>query len=74
MKNFFVTEIADGDDKIKGTSVYSFDTLNEAEASYHSKLGTAMKSDLYTSESIYVTEVTNDGIVFHYNLSKHFTR
>ena len=71
MKKFYVTEIADGDSKIKGKSVYEFGTIDEAEASFHSKLGTAMKSELYTEETIYVTD---SDCVLYPNLSKHFVR
>ena len=68
---YYLTEISEGDTKIKGKSVYEFDTLDEAEASFHSKLGTAMKSELYEEEVIYVTD--SDCVLYH-NLSKHFIR
>ena len=71
MKNYYVTEITKGDSKVKGTSVYEFDTLDKAEASFHSKLGTAMKSELYEEEVIYVTD--SDCILYPH-LSKHYIR
>lgn len=58
---FYVVEISDGDSKIAGKSIYEFQTEKEAVASFHSKLGTAMKSVLYTSELIMV--VDSDGKV-----------
>ena len=56
---FYVIEISEGDSKIKGKSIYEYSTLNEALANFHSKLGTAMKSDLYTSEQIFVINSQN---------------
>lgn len=69
MKKYYVTEIANGDSKVKGKSIYEYDTLDEAEASFHSKLGTAMKSELYTEEIIYITD--SDCLMY---MSKHFIR
>ena len=55
---FFVVEIATGDAKIAGKGVYEYATETEAVASFHSKLGTAMRSELYASEMVMVvTEV-----------------
>lgn len=56
---YYVIEIAEGDSKIAGKSIYEYSTLNEALANFHSKLGTAMKSDLYTSEQIFVINSQN---------------
>lgn len=56
---FYVIEIAEGDAKIKGKGIYEYATLNEAVANFHSKLGVAMKSDLYDSDLIMV--VNSDG-------------
>jgi len=47
---FYIIEISEGDAKIKGKSIYEYETQREAVASFHKKLGTAMSSDLYTSE------------------------
>lgn len=58
---YYVIEIATGDAKIQGKGIYEYATENEAVASFHSKLGTAMKSELYTSELIMV--VDSDGKV-----------
>lgn len=54
--NYYVLEISEGDAKIAGKSVYSYETEHDAVASFHSKLGTAMKSALYTSELIMVLD------------------
>lgn len=51
---FYVIEIAMGDAKIQGKGIYEYDTEREAVASFHSKLGTAMKSELYTRELVMV--------------------
>lgn len=51
---FYVIEISEGDSKVSGKSIYEYETLNEAVATFHSKLGTAMKSEQYTSELIMV--------------------
>ena len=52
--NYYVIEIADGDDKIKGKGSYSYDNERDALASFHKKLGVAMSSDLYVSELVVV--------------------
>ena len=49
---YFVIEIASGDAKIAGKGIYEHDSEKAAVASFHSKLGTAMKSDLYTADLI----------------------
>lgn len=59
---FYVLEIANGDSKIKGKSVYELATLNEAVALFHSKLGIAMKSELCTDELVMV--IGADGAVY----------
>jgi len=51
---YFVVEIATGDAKIAGKSIYEYATLKEAMASFHKRLGTAMSSDLYTSDLVMV--------------------
>ena len=56
---YYLIEIADGDNKIKCKGVYEYNTKNEAMANFHKKLGTAMGSELYTSELIMV--VSSDG-------------
>lgn len=55
---YFVIEIATGDTKIAGKGIYEFATRKEAVASFHSKLGVAMKSDLYESDLIMVINET----------------
>ena len=51
---FYVVEISEGDSKVSGKSIYEYETLNDAVATFHSKLGMAMNSELYTSELIMV--------------------
>lgn len=51
---YYVVEISEGDSSIAGKAVYEFSTLNDAIASFHKKLGTAMSSSLYTSELVMV--------------------
>lgn len=59
--NYYVIEIADGDDKIKGKGIYSYDNERDALASFHKKLGVAMSSDLYTSDLVMV--INESGVV-----------
>lgn len=47
---FYLIEISAGDSKIAGRATYAYNTQNEAIANFHSKLGVAMKSDLYDSD------------------------
>lgn len=47
---FYLIEIATGDAKIAGRATYAYDNEKDAIANFHSKLGTAMKSDLYTTD------------------------
>lgn len=54
MVKYYVIEIATGDSKIAGKSIYEYNTLNEALASFHKKLGTAMSSDLYEKDLVMV--------------------
>lgn len=58
---FYLIEISVGDTKITGKAVYEYETQNEAVAKFHSKLGSAMGSELYDSELIMV--VDNNGTV-----------
>lgn len=51
---FYLIEVAEGDSKIAGKGMYEYATLNEAVANFHSKLGAAMKSDLYDSDLVMV--------------------
>ena len=51
---FYLIEVAEGDSKIAGKAIYEYSTLDEAVANFHSKLGTAMKSDLFESELVMV--------------------
>lgn len=56
---FYLIEVATGDAKITGKAVYEYDTEREAEASFHQKLATAMKSDLYDSVLLRVINSEN---------------
>lgn len=58
---FYLIEIATGDSKIAGKAVYSYETENEAVANFHSKMGQAMKSDLFNTELCVV--IDEDGKV-----------
>lgn len=62
---YYVIEIATGDSKVAGKSIYEYNTEKEAIASFHSKLGVAMKSDLYTSELLIV--INEEGKVIERN-------
>lgn len=53
---FYLIEIATGDAKITGKAVYEYETENEAVASFHSKMGSAMKSELFESELLIVID------------------
>lgn len=52
---FYLIEIATGDKKVAGKAVYEFETLNEAIAAFHTNMGKAMKSDLYDSDLLIVS-------------------
>lgn len=58
---YYVIEITTGDSKIAGKSIYEYNDRNSAIASFHKKLGTAMSSDLYTSDLVMV--ISSDGDV-----------
>lgn len=58
MKHYLI-EIAEGDAKIQGKAIYEYSTKDEAIASFHSKMGVAMKSELYTREQLSVIDETN---------------
>lgn len=58
---FYLIEISTGDSKIAGKSVYEYDDVTLATAAFHTKLGAAMKSDLYTSELILIMD--SDGVI-----------
>ena len=60
---YYLIEIADGDDKIKGFAIYSYDNYNSAAANFHSKMGSAMKSNLYDSELLMV--IADNGMVLN---------
>lgn len=51
---YYVVEISTGDSSIAGKAVYEHDDLDSAVASFHKKLGSAMSSELFTSELVLV--------------------
>lgn len=53
---FYVVEVSTGDAQIAGKAVYQYNTLDEAVGTFHSKLGSAMKSALYETELVLVIE------------------
>lgn len=59
---YYLIEISEGNSKIRGKAVYEYDTLHDAVASFHSKMGVAMKSELYTSELLMV--INSEGGVY----------
>lgn len=54
--SFYVIEIADGADSIKGKAIYEYAAQKEAVAVFHQKLGNAMRSELYTSALLMVID------------------
>lgn len=56
---FYLIEISEGDATIAGKAIYEFDDLDAAVASFHSKMGAAMKSDKFTSEQLMVINSEN---------------
>ena len=56
MRKYYVIEIAEGDKKIAGKGIYEYATENEAIATFHKKLGTAMGSELFTSDLVMVID------------------
>lgn len=56
---FYVIEIAEGDEKIKGVGAYAYESRDLAIAAFHQKMSTAMKSDLYTREQLLVVDENN---------------
>ena len=53
---YYLIEISTGDTKISGKGIYEYATEKEAVAMFHSKLGSAMKSDLFETELIMVID------------------
>ena len=60
---YYVIEISEGDAKIKGKGIHEYNSRNEAIASFHSKMGVAMKSELYTKEQLIVIDSENCEII-----------
>lgn len=53
---YYLLEIAEGDSKIAGPGVYTYEDLTSAIAAFHKKMGTAMGSELYTADLILVVD------------------
>ncbi len=51
---YYLIQISEGDAKIKGKAIYDYEDRTLAIADFHSKLGTAMKSELYTKSQLLV--------------------
>lgn len=68
MEKFYVMEIATGDASVAGKAIYEYESLRLAEAAFHQKLSTAMKSDLYETELVMV--INNIGGVEKYEYYK----
>lgn len=66
---FYLIEISEGDAKIAGKGIYEYTNYLDAIANFHSKLGVAMKSELYTSDLIMVVDSNGD-----VRASEKFTR
>lgn len=66
---FYVLEVSTGESAIAGRAVYGYNTQDEAVATFHSKMGTAMKSLMYATELLMV--IGDDGAVYR---TEKFTR
>lgn len=53
---YYVIEVATGDSKIAGKAIYEYATYNEAVATFHQKMATSMKSEMYTTELVMVVD------------------
>lgn len=58
---YYLLEISTGDAQIAGKAVYEYDSEKDVIASFHSKMGVAMKSDLYDSEL--VMAIDENGVI-----------
>ena len=47
---YYLIEISTGDAKVAGKAIYTYTNENDVIANFHSKLGVAMKSELYNTE------------------------
>lgn len=56
---YYLIEISKGDKKIAGVSIYTYTERNDAIAAYHTKLGQAMKSELFEREQLLVINSAN---------------
>lgn len=56
---YYLIEIAEGDAKIAGKGIYQYADRDLAIANFHSKMGVAMKSELYTREQLMVINSAN---------------
>lgn len=56
MRKYYVIEISVGSTKIAGKAIYEYGTYEEAVATFHKKLDTAMSSELYESDLVMVID------------------
>ena len=66
---FYLIEITGENTGKVSKAIYEYNTLNEAVANFHSKLGAAMKSELYNSELVMV--INSEGGV---HMSEKYTK
>ena len=66
---FYVIEVSTGDAAIAGRAIYAYATFDEAVATWHSKMGSAMKSDKFKTELLVVMD--DNGVVYR---TEVFTR
>lgn len=66
---YYVLEVSTGESAIAGRAVYGYNTLDEAVATFHSKMGVAMKSLMYATELLMV--IDDNGAVYR---TEKFTR
>lgn len=56
---YYLIEISEGDAKIAGKSIYEYEDKDLAIANFHTKMGNAMKSDLFSREQAMVINSAN---------------
>lgn len=56
---YYLIEISEGDSNIAGKGIYTYDTRDLAIANFHTKMGNAMKSALFSREQLMVINSAN---------------
>lgn len=56
---YYLIEISEGDAKIAGKSIYEYEDKDLAIANFHTKMGNAMKSALFSREQVMVINSAN---------------